>query len=138
MTRQEIEKRCEELSEKYGRAVAHPELRSMWPMLSRGQMATEFGNSYAAGFNAALDLTWPMVEDALTKFIQMRDGHENYVHKIEAQLMERDSLKAEAERLADALELEGQWLTHRGMLPMPEHIAQTLANYRTKFPKGAE
>lgn len=117
MTRQEIEKRGEELAEEYANGFLEDSPYTK--------------DDYKRGFDACLNLTWPMVEDALTKFIQMRDGHENYVHKTEAQLMERGAMTLELHRLMKALDVERE--NNRDLKAEAERLAEALEAHRERL-----
>ena len=47
-----VKKIRDERSSKVGNALATPTIRSMYPSLSRGEMAAKFSDCYAAGFDA--------------------------------------------------------------------------------------
>lgn len=76
LTEEEFEKEIEEAAMKYGRAVAHPQIRSMWPSMSRGVAAEEFGNSYKKGAKDFVKRTeervWRECMDALNEMLDER------------------------------------------------------------------
>lgn len=61
MSFEDFKRRRDEMAKQHGHIKAIPEIRSMWPMESRGTMANHFAHSYKDGYNRGF--TDPLVEN---------------------------------------------------------------------------
>ena len=56
MNHEELNKIRDEEANKQGSQHAHPILRSMYPLTSRGEMASQFAQLFTLGFNYAVEV----------------------------------------------------------------------------------
>ncbi len=127
MTREEIESKAKDLAKEHWDCAGYSEMQS-----------------YMEGFKVALDIVWPMVEERMTlignlghAIPTLKEGQEypesKYKNVLAEFIMkERAALKADAEKLAEALSAAaydryGYCVNHAAK--------DALNDYRAKYPK---
>lgn len=103
-TREEQTKRMEELADEQGRRHALPEIRSMYPSKSRGEMSREFSQLFVLGYSAAMaDAEKEITElkNQLNRNVQCPACAEVYSFANETY---KTNLEQKAEKLVEAAE----------------------------------
>jgi len=123
MTRQEIEKRCEELAEEWIR-------ENLSPLAWTRNEIDDIKLYFKEGFTDAIDLTWPMIEEARTEAERLADVLEEFIKHTSSNLEDMQRyFENECHPTDDEI----------AQCYINIHIARlALANYREKFPKGEE
>lgn len=75
-------KTVEQRAKEYGRKIANPVIRSMYPSKSRGEMADEFAYAFATGYNSR--------NEEINKLKEQLNVQEKLLHEMHGKLLDKD------------------------------------------------